>query len=619
MKRTALFAFIQIILACTFSFASFAAVTVLFGDINSDKAVNISDSVKLAQYLAEWNVNLSDDEKDAADVYPDKKIDAKDSVMLSQYLANWDVTLGEKPKGEYENVVFAVDNGIVMNSESAAATNTSKLNSLISKAAKDTAIVFPEGTCYITTQITIQGKTRLALRGENTKLIDVKYDPKQTGIFSRNNSLVFGIQNSSDILIEGFTIDYKAHTSADGVIQKKENGKTYIRVFEEYVSGGKTPLSGGEQAFAAEFFDSYNIIQTDEVYFDGLKTLEKIDDNTFAVPVSMGSVGQKVTVRFSSGSYASPMFYVLTTSSLKIKDVTVNSCPSAVFYIPAGSENFTFENFSVKPADGSNALFGSNEDSIHIKGMRGKLILRNCNFIGLGDDALNVHSLFLKANSISGNVITLAAAGQYQGIDSSWAKVGDTVQFYNPSNCKDYGTAVITAFSGSKLTLDAIPSGVTTGTFLQNLAHTPVVTISGCSFERSRARGILLQTKEATVENCTFKNIRLSAILIAPDFDQWCEAGFSDNITIKNNTFEKCMLCSWFNGKGVIMVNECHDFNSYLGSGFYNHKLITVTGNTFKDSPTAYGLYAHGVNKVNFVSNTVTGCKGEKSLIGCGS
>ena len=61
------------------------------GDLNDDGKVNATDAVMLAQFLANWDVEMNED---AADCNGDGVINAKDSVMLAQYLANWDVTLG---------------------------------------------------------------------------------------------------------------------------------------------------------------------------------------------------------------------------------------------------------------------------------------------------------------------------------------------------------------------------------------------------------------------------------------------------------------------------------------------------------------------------------------------
>ena len=63
------------------------------GDIYTDEAINSKDAIKLAQYLAKWEVELTEESKYAADVFCDELVNSKDAIKLAQYLARWDVSL----------------------------------------------------------------------------------------------------------------------------------------------------------------------------------------------------------------------------------------------------------------------------------------------------------------------------------------------------------------------------------------------------------------------------------------------------------------------------------------------------------------------------------------------
>ncbi len=67
---------------------------ILYGDIYEDGVVNARDLTRLLQYLAHWNIELSERELQAADVCKDGEINGNDLVRLLQYLAEWDVLLG---------------------------------------------------------------------------------------------------------------------------------------------------------------------------------------------------------------------------------------------------------------------------------------------------------------------------------------------------------------------------------------------------------------------------------------------------------------------------------------------------------------------------------------------
>ncbi len=91
MKKLFSLLLVVALLCSVFAVSSSAA---LYGDINCDGDIKVSDAVLLAQYLALWDVNISSEGLEAADVRHDGKVNIKDAVLLAQHLALWDVTLG---------------------------------------------------------------------------------------------------------------------------------------------------------------------------------------------------------------------------------------------------------------------------------------------------------------------------------------------------------------------------------------------------------------------------------------------------------------------------------------------------------------------------------------------
>jgi hypothetical protein len=69
-------------------------IIIIYGDIYTDQKVNTKDILKLSQYLAGWDVTVTEDELEAADVYYDRRVNTKDILLLSQYLAGWNVKIG---------------------------------------------------------------------------------------------------------------------------------------------------------------------------------------------------------------------------------------------------------------------------------------------------------------------------------------------------------------------------------------------------------------------------------------------------------------------------------------------------------------------------------------------
>ncbi len=66
--------------------------SIIYGDVNSDGAVNGIDLLRLAKYFAGWEVLIS---SDASDVNADGTLNGLDLLRLAKYFAGWDVQLGE--------------------------------------------------------------------------------------------------------------------------------------------------------------------------------------------------------------------------------------------------------------------------------------------------------------------------------------------------------------------------------------------------------------------------------------------------------------------------------------------------------------------------------------------
>lgn len=201
----------------------------------------------------------------------------------------------------------------------------------------------------------------------------------------------------------------------------------------------------------------------------------------------------------------------------------------------------------------------------------------NSEFIGIGDDALNIHSGLATCSEISGNKIK--ASGMYLNVNT-FVYPGDTVEFFD-KNCNSIGFSKVKSRNSDGITFDSLPQGLEEGCFMQNVIHSPDTVLSNCKIDFARARGFLIQSKNCVINNCDFKNIRLSAILAAPDFGYWGEGGFCDNLLIENNTFDNCSALN--SGMGVIQISTSHD--SPLGNRkcTLGHKNVSIINNEFSN------------------------------------
>lgn len=155
-------------------------------------------------------------------------------------------------------------------------------------------------------------------------------------------------------------------------------------------------------------------------------------------------------------------------------------------YATGDDTDFAFERLTIAPEPGSRSLFSSNEDCIHIQGLRGELTLSDCAFVGIGDDALNVHHLAAVVERANDSALSLTN-GRTGAALTGWASAGDRIEVYDRS-LNLLGSANAVQVKGNQLTLDALPAGTQAGMILHNASRVPAVTIERCTVRRGRAR-----------------------------------------------------------------------------------------------------------------------------------
>ncbi len=499
---------------------------------------------------------------------------------------------GSFPSYEAESSTAVVDlaaAGLVPDSPEAAASNTKIISSAIKKAKDGTTILLPSGRYCITASmlnhIAIDGKNGIYIKGDSTELVNTSFDASPDGNSGYVGSVIMYITDSVGVTLDGISVDFLHHTTAEGMITEQKDGKTYFRLPEDFDKGGVLPLIGGEHCLAASFFEPDGIIRSEERYFSDEEnmTINKESDSTFSVNCICGSVGKRILLRLESKEGAAPLFPAMGNTNLTFRNINIYSSPSAVVIATSGNVNLCFDGMKVEAREGLDRLYASNVDCIHIADMRGKLVLKNSRFVGIGDDALNIHSMTSRVDSISGNnVKILNRDGSAPG--SSWAKAGDTVEFFD-EKLSSIGRSKILGFDGSKLVLDTLPELPERCTFVHNISSAPVTYIENCHVERSRARAFLIQTKNTVIKDCSFENIRLSALLVSPDFVTWFEGGFVDNLLITGNTFNKCCIIGRDPGFGVITASNCHDSPTGAALAQKSHINISVIDNEFRNCP----------------------------------
>lgn len=500
------------------------------------------------------------------------------------------------------NIVSAREYGILPNQKTC---QKEQLQKLFLDIEDDSMIVFEQGTYQMDCQFLIENKKNLTLCGDKTMFVS-HYDTQMKVADTPGMFLFRGLDNLTicNIVV---TTDYPTNTTGR-VISKDIEGGTYV--FRPLCNG---KITGQERIMAQNSFDEeltpdYHLFCYEKNPYDLLENGD-IRIHLTEEPqeqLKRLEVGQLVSLRHIV--YGKEFFIFENCDNVKLEDVTVYSSPGPTVRVLPRCSNFTFERFCVKLPEGSERLFAANADGIHIKGLTGKLILKDCYFEHLGDDALNIHSraAMVTRVDVDNKVISCISGWEREPLSADWARCGDVIEVYHPKEFLVKAKIYVTGFEDGNITYDILEGEVQEGDVLANTAYFASVHVENCMVKNSRARGILIQSRDVVVENCKFEGLSLAGVLISPDIEYWYEVGPARNVLIQNNTFTKCAYAGAVHNLGNILVKSSHG-SEYEAYPCGVHKNIIVRDNKFVDSPVS-AIFVSSTEGIEVTDNEFLNC-----------
>ncbi len=260
---------------------------------------------------------------------------------------------------------------------------------------------------------------------------------------------------------------------------------------------------------------------------------------------------------------------------------------------------------SMKVQASGNRMVSTTADATHFSGCKGKIILKDCIFKQMLDDATNVHSAYVIVEDVLDDHRLGVRVGHHHQAGFIFAGPGDEIGFINQN------LSTNSIYKGKVKTLemvngryyiitfeDKIPLDVNKDFVLENLDWYPEVEISGCRIDINRARGILLSTPKRTiVENNYFSNM-MSAILVPVELSWWYESGQAQELIIRNNEFGDCC----FAGNKHPVINIISTIGGDKED--YSFGKIIIDSNKFKHFDS-WILHANSVKELEFTNNII--------------
>ena len=476
-------------------------------------------------------------------------------------------------------------------------------------AASGSAILFRTGDYPIDTALYVSNKTDFAICGEQGVRFVIRFSPEDAKKRSAEGFLCNGCKGLTFERIS-FTTDRPVNCNGTVVAVNPESDSYDVLIDEGFPLDARQVLAATDTV-TAEGVPDFVIQSYDDTPYEivGERTIRVKGPRRSWSPkwrydYSKLKKGQRIVYRYMrSGRH---VFRLSNCEDMVFRDINLERYASFGVRICARSRNATFERFNVLAPAGARELMPGNVDGIHVQGMSGTLILNDCHFRGLGDDALNVHSLagFVKTYDPKTGDIDIRRRLRRVGEiihEDAWAKTGDEIIVYNPKTFLEKGRFVMSGHHRGHGRVTALVGELAVGDVLANHAFNPRVVISGCVFENSSSRGVLLQSQNMIIENCRFSGHIHAGLLIAPDIREWNEVGPAKNVEIRNCEFTRCGLGKMAANLGAIVIKASHD----VGAAEYPvgvHEGIAIRGCFFHDNGTR-GIYASAVKGLKLADN----------------
>lgn len=500
-----------------------------------------------------------------------------------------------------------------------------ELQALFDSITDGSCVVFKTGSYYLSRLITVKGKSDIKIFGNFSEIV-THFDA--CGPKSATNE-AFEFTDCRDIEITGFFFDTDSPIGAAGEVTAIDfkNKTVDVKIYDEF------PVTGYEHICGTNSFDikgspdyalaTYNDYIEERSFtlpdgtvskrYEGLN-YEVVSDRIIRLKLdgilpekeACGlKIGHKINIRYEIYGHSLLSFYFC--SRVTLKNITVYSAASFAVTVEPRSSDFTFDNFSVRVNKGSKRLMAINADGIHILGLMGKLVLKNCNLEAMGDDTLNIHGLALEVVKTENGGKTITADGM-EGrpkkaiCECTWAQPGDRIAVYDrKSFLQTAEFTVKSVLPNGIFETDDMSGTVKPGCVLANKAFFAAVHIDCCTLRSTRARGALIQTQNVLIENSYIYGISYAGLLFSPDIKRWWEVAPAENVEIRNNIFEHCSHASDTMPDGAVSFKASHDGES----GEYPagvHKNISIHNNRFKDF-CGCGIFVSAADSVRIEDN----------------
>ena len=301
-----------------------------------------------------------------------------------------------------------------------------------------------------------------------------------------------------------------------------------------------------------------------------------------------------------------PSVLIEDAKNITVENVTVHS-HSGMGLTAFHGEDITLDGFRVVPAVGEH--FSTNTDATHFTSCRGYLKIKNCAFVGQGDDGINVHTYyFTPEERIDEKTVVLTIKSptwtHTQRMDSP--SVGDRFDLTDERTLRVIDSFYVASVACDRrsctVTLDRDLPRDLVGCLFASPDMTPSLEVRGSSFRNHFARGMTLKMRKCLIENCEMTDLFELPIKLAPEA-YWREGVGCEEMTVRNCTFKNCGRLKY-----CVPRFECGGIEVFSDSPEHAavHGRVTVENNIIECPECDHAIMLRDLERASLSGNRLT-------------
>ena len=354
----------------------------------------------------------------------------------------------------------------------------------------------------------------------------------------------FNFFNVQRVIVRNLIVDTDMQLASLGVVHKV-GANTNIQILDAYPVTASTPVAivAPYDIQNLKWASSADVLNPWEVYFPTNVTF--VGPQTFSAPAFNSLLdGEGVVVEHHYGDGSA---FAGTFKDLGIEDVTIYGFDGNGFSFD-GTRGLRLSRCRVMQRPGTNRPVSTTANASNIRNIAGDILIEDCDFSGMGDDAVDLHvPWFQVTQKLDARTILVKKQIPNIPVINGFGP-GAVLRFAKPDSLTEYARANVTqvAFDSNTgiytLTVDQdLPPSLAVNDLVINLSlsnHRFLVRRN--YFHQHRGRGLVIESPDGVIENNRVKDTTYGSLQVFTETLYFGVGPGSENLIIRNNTFDGC-------------------------------------------------------------------------------